>query len=99
MPRGGLCCCRAQVLPLKNVERTLVIADTGGLHCRGQARAPLKSPAGCTAVTFTRPLLDRALLFDPQASSGTTRRTLRPMGAQNDGGVKRLNPFRESSEL
>ena len=48
------------------VARTLVVADTSGLHCRGLA-AP-----------------------------GLSRRALRPMGADNDGGVKRGNPFRRS---
>ena len=54
------------VLPLPGVARTLVVADTSGLHCRGLA-AP-----------------------------GLSRRALRPMGADNDGGVKRGNPFRRS---
>jgi len=55
------------VLPLPGVARTLVVADTSGLHCRGLA------------------------------TPGLSRRALRPMGADNDGGVKRSNPFRRSS--
>jgi len=54
----------APVLPLPTAERTIVIADTSGLHCRGEA------------------------------PPGTFRIALRPMGAENDGGVRRLNPFR-----
>ena len=54
------------VLPLPGVARTLVIADTSALHCRGLA------------------------------AEGTTRFSLRPMGAENDGGVPRDNPFRLS---
>ena len=54
------------VLPLPGVARTLVVADTSGLHCRGLA------------------------------TPGLSRRALRPMGADNDGGVKRGNPFRRS---
>ena len=52
------------VLPLPDAERTLIVADTSSLHCRG--------------------------LAEP----GLTRRALRPMGAENDGGVKRSDPFR-----
>jgi len=51
------------VLPLPGVARTLVIADTSGLHCRGRAPA------------------------------GTRRVAMRPMGAHNDGGAKRTDPF------
>jgi hypothetical protein len=54
------------VLPLPGVARTLVVADTSGLHCRGLA------------------------------TPGLSRRALRPMGADNDGGVKRGNPFHRS---
>ena len=54
----------AAVLPLPGVARTLVVADTSALHCRGLA------------------------------AEGTTRAALRPMGAENDGGVPRNNPFR-----
>ena len=28
------------------------------------------------------------------AAAGVSRSSMRPMGAENDGGVKRLNPFR-----
>ena len=52
------------VLPLPDVARTLIVADTSSLHCRGLAEA------------------------------GSTRMALRPMGAENDGGVQRQNPFR-----
>eukprot|EP00930_Biecheleria_cincta_P034866 TRINITY_DN24031_c0_g1_i1.p1 TRINITY_DN24031_c0_g1~~TRINITY_DN24031_c0_g1_i1.p1 ORF type:complete len:1050 (+),score=168.40 TRINITY_DN24031_c0_g1_i1:358-3150(+) len=51
------------VLPIPGIERTLIVADTSGLHARG--RAP----------------------------PGTVRSALRPMGAENDGGVRRVNPF------
>eukprot|EP00656_Telonema_subtile_P012924 TRINITY_DN16542_c0_g1_i3.p1 TRINITY_DN16542_c0_g1~~TRINITY_DN16542_c0_g1_i3.p1 ORF type:complete len:788 (+),score=168.65 TRINITY_DN16542_c0_g1_i3:78-2441(+) len=56
------------VLPLPNTKWTLVVADTSGMHCRGQA------------------------------PPGALRRSLRLFG-DNDGGIPRLNPFRELSAL
>jgi aryl-alcohol dehydrogenase-like predicted oxidoreductase len=52
------------ILPLPDVEQTIVVADTSALHCRGEA------------------------------PPHTLRTALRPMGTENDGGVRRLNPFR-----
>jgi hypothetical protein len=55
------------VLPLPGAKRTLVIADTSGIHHRGRATV------------------------------GTIRRSWRLVG-DNDGGLPRLDPFRELRE-
>ena len=50
---------------------------------------PLPGVARTLIVADTSALHNRGV-----APSGSARRALRPMGAENDGGVKRLNPYR-----
>jgi len=75
------------------------VASSGGVQAAAALRAagleeampvlPLPTAKATILVADTSGLHCRGM-----APEGTSREALRPMGAENDGGVKRLNPFR-----